>query len=183
MSIVLDKRQCLIAGDGALPVAVAKAAQENGFEMIAISLSSDNRNQLKKYCSKVYNFGPGEILKIKRYCEDKSNELNREVLVRLVSNGTLLNPLIADILQKNGILFGVSLDGNELIHDKHRKTKDGKNTYQTIIDNVNNILHHEYVGAACTLTNDVFSLKDSLIELSKTFNTVSYKPSRDCLRR
>ena len=121
-----------------------------------------------------------KILKIKRYCEEKSNELNREVLVQLVSNGTLLNPIIIDILQKNGILFGVSLDGNELIHDKHRKSKGGKNTYQMIIDNVNNILHHEYVGAACTLTNDVFSLKDSLIELSKTFNTVSYKPSRDC---
>lgn len=121
-----------------------------------------------------------KILKIKRYCEDKSNEFNREVLVQLVCNGTLLDPLTSDILQKNGILFGVSLDGNEHIHDKHRKTKDGKGTYQSILDNVNNIPHHEYVGAACTLTSDVFSLKDSLIELSKTFNTVSYKPSRDC---
>ena len=121
-----------------------------------------------------------KMLKIKRFCEEKSNELNREVLVQLVCNGTLLDTLTADILQKNGILFGVSLDGNEYIHDKHRKTKDGKPTYQTILDNVNNIPHHEYVGAACTLTKDVFSLKESLIELSKTFNTVSYKPSRNC---
>lgn len=121
-----------------------------------------------------------KILEIKKYCDNKSNELMREVLVQLVSNGTLLDKTTADILQKNGILFGVSLDGNELIHNKHRKAKDGNPTYQTIIDNVNNILHHEYVGTACTLTKDVFSLKDSLIELSKTFNTVSYKPSRDC---
>lgn len=121
-----------------------------------------------------------KIIKIKRFCEEKSNELKREVLVQLVSNGTLLDSLTAEILQKNGILFGVSLDGNEFIHDKHRKTKDGKSTYQTILKNVTNIPHHEYVGVACTLTNDVFSLKDSLIELSKIFNTVSYKPSRDC---
>ena len=60
-----------------------------------------------------------KILKIKRYCENKSNELNREVLVQLVSNGTLLDSLTANILQKNGILFGVSLDGNEYIHDKY----------------------------------------------------------------
>ena len=46
--------------------------------------------------------------------------------MQLVSNGTLLNPIIIDILQKNGILFGVSLDGNELIHDKLRKSKDVK---------------------------------------------------------
>lgn len=121
-----------------------------------------------------------KILEIKRYCDEKSNELKREVLVQLVCNGTLLDSLTADILQKNGILFGVSLDGCEFVHDKHRKTKDCKPTYQLILDNVNNIPHHEYVGAACTLTSDVFSLKDSLIELSKTFNTVSYKPSRDC---
>ncbi len=121
-----------------------------------------------------------KILKIKKYCEEKSNELSREVLVQLVCNGTLLDLLTADILQKNGILFGVSLDGNEFVHDKHRKTRDGKPTYQTILSNVNNIPHHEYVGAACTLTKDAFSLKESLIELSKTFNTVSYKPSRNC---
>ena len=56
MSIVLDKKQCLIAGDGELPVAMAESAQKNGFDVVAISLSSDNRNRLKKYCSKVYNF-------------------------------------------------------------------------------------------------------------------------------
>ena len=121
-----------------------------------------------------------KILKIKKYCDNKSNELNREVLVKFVCNGTLLNSLTASILQKEGILFGVSIDGDKLVHDKHRKTKDGKDTYQTILNNVNDIKHHEYVGVACTLTNDVFLLKDSLIELSKTFNTISYKPSRDC---
>lgn len=88
MSIILDKRQCLIAGDGALPVAVAKAAQENGFEMIAISLSSDNRNQLKKYCSKVYTFGPGEILKIKRTLRNEN--ITQLTFIGKVHKGLLL---------------------------------------------------------------------------------------------
>ena len=121
-----------------------------------------------------------KILKIKEYCDRKSNELNREILVQFVCNGTLLETTIAEILQKNGILFGVSLDGDKKTHDKHRKTKDGNSTYELILNNVTSISHHEYVGAACTLTSDVFSLKESLVELSKTFNTVSYKPSRDC---
>lgn len=88
MSIILDKRQCLIAGDGALPIAVAKAAQENGFEMIAISLSSDNRNQLKKYCSKVYTFGPGEILKIKRTLRNEN--ITQLTFIGKVHKGLLL---------------------------------------------------------------------------------------------
>ena len=65
MSIELDKKQGLIAGNGQLPVQLAKNAQENGFEVVAISLSSDNRNELKKYCSKIYDYAPGELLKIK----------------------------------------------------------------------------------------------------------------------
>ncbi|MDD3237318.1 MAG: UDP-2,3-diacylglucosamine diphosphatase LpxI [Candidatus Gastranaerophilales bacterium] len=65
MSITLEKIQGLIAGDGELPVQLAENAKKNGFQVIAISLSSDNRNDLKKHCEKVYSFGPGEIGKIR----------------------------------------------------------------------------------------------------------------------
>ncbi len=69
MSIELDNKQGLIAGNGRLPVQLAKNAKENGFDVVAISLSSDNRNDLRKYCSKVYDFAPGEVLKIKHALE------------------------------------------------------------------------------------------------------------------
>ena len=121
-----------------------------------------------------------KILEIKKYCDKKSNELKREVLVQLVCNGTMLDPLTVKILQTNGILFGVSLDGNVDIHNLHRKTKTNNNTFETILNNVKMIPNHEYVGAACTLTNDVFSLKNSLVNLSKIFKTISYKPCRNC---
>lgn len=65
MSIELENKQGLIAGDGELPVELAKSARENGFEVVCISLSADNKNELKKYCSKVYDLAPGELLKIK----------------------------------------------------------------------------------------------------------------------
>ncbi len=71
MSIELDNKQGLIAGNGQLPVQLAKNAKENGFEVVAISLSSDNRNELKKYCSKVYDSAPGEVLKIKNILLDE----------------------------------------------------------------------------------------------------------------
>ncbi len=121
-----------------------------------------------------------KILKIKEYCINISNRIGKEVLVSFVSNGTLLSTEIASVLQKNGILFGVSLDGNEYVHNLHRKTNKGEDTYQTIINNVKNIEHHEYVGAATTLTKDVFSLVDSVKELSEVFNTLGYKPARNC---
>lgn len=64
MSLALEHKQGLVAGDGLLPVKMAQHAKENGFDVVAISLSDDNYNQLKKYCSKVYSFCPGEALKI-----------------------------------------------------------------------------------------------------------------------
>ena len=64
MALTLEHKQGLIAGDGMLPVKMAQQAKENGFEVVAISLSSDNYNQLKKHCAKVYSLAPGEVKKI-----------------------------------------------------------------------------------------------------------------------
>ncbi len=71
MSIMLEQKQGLIAGDGLLPVKMAQYAKDNGFEVVAISLSSDNCAQLKKYCSKVYSFSPGEVSKIEKALNDE----------------------------------------------------------------------------------------------------------------
>lgn len=66
-NLVLEHRQCLVAGDGTLPVMMAKSAAANGFEIICISLSSDNCKELKKYCSKVVSYGPGQVDSIKKF--------------------------------------------------------------------------------------------------------------------
>ena len=66
MSIMLENKQGLIAGDGILPVEMARHAKENGFEVICVSLANDNLKELKKYCSKVYSCHPGEMTKIEK---------------------------------------------------------------------------------------------------------------------
>jgi len=72
MSITLENKQCLMAGDGMLPVKMAQAAKENGFEVVAISLSSDNYKELTKYCSKVLSFGCGQTDSIKQALIDEN---------------------------------------------------------------------------------------------------------------
>ncbi len=71
MSILLEQKQALIAGDGQLPVKMAEGASKNGLDVICISLSKDNYQELKKVCSKVYSVAPGELLKIKKILEDE----------------------------------------------------------------------------------------------------------------
>lgn len=88
MSIMLEHKQGLIAGDGLLPVKMAQYAKDNGFDVIAISLSADNCQQLKKYCSKVYSFSPGEILKIEKVL--KTEEIKQLTFLGKVHKGLLL---------------------------------------------------------------------------------------------
>ena len=87
---MLENKQGLIAGDGILPVEMARHAQENGFEVICISLANDNVNELKKYCSKVYSCHPGEMTKIEKIFEDEEikqvtflGKVHKRVLLQL----------------------------------------------------------------------------------------------------
>ncbi len=89
MALELEQRQGLIAGDGLLPVKMAQYAKENGFEIVAISLSSDNYKELKKYCSKVYSCAPGEALKIEAILKDEGikqltflGKVNKNILIK-----------------------------------------------------------------------------------------------------
>ncbi len=66
VSIMLENKQGLLAGDGILPVEMARHAKENGFEVVCVSLANDNLKELKKYCSKVYSCHPGEMTKIEK---------------------------------------------------------------------------------------------------------------------
>ena len=88
MAITLEKKQGLIAGDGLLPVKMAQYAKENGFEVVAISLSNDNCRELKKYCSKVYSFCPGEALKIEKVLKEEG--IKQLTFLGKVSKGIIL---------------------------------------------------------------------------------------------
>ena len=90
MSIMLENKQGLIAGDGILPVEMARHAKENGFEVICISLANDNVKELKKYCSKVYSCHPGEMTKIEKIFTDEEikqvtflGKVHKRVLLQL----------------------------------------------------------------------------------------------------
>jgi hypothetical protein len=88
MAIMLENKQGLIAGDGILPVEMARHAKENGFEVVCISLANDNVKELKKYCSKVYSCHPGEMSKIENIF--KQEEIKQVTFLGKVHKRVLL---------------------------------------------------------------------------------------------
>ena len=69
-NLVLEKTQCLIAGDGFLPIELAKKVKENGLDLVIISLSADNKKELSKIADKFYVCLPGEVGKIRQIIID-----------------------------------------------------------------------------------------------------------------
>lgn len=91
METVLSKKIGLIAGDGELPVKLAKSAKNCGINIIAIALSSSNKNLLGQYSEKVYSLGPGEVQKIINTLH--SEEINQLSFIGKVHKGLLFkNP-------------------------------------------------------------------------------------------
>lgn len=122
------------------------------------------------------------ILELAEYCHFKSDEVNKEILPMLVTNGTLLTEENVNKLQAEGYIFGVSLDGYKEIHDSNRVNSEQEGTYKLIIKNVKNIKHRRYLGVAVTLTNSNMDLVRVFKSLRKYFTTISIKPVRsfDC---
>ena len=118
------------------------------------------------------------IIKLSDYCYNKSNEINKLIVVQFCSNGMLLNKEIVEALQKHSILFGVSLDGDKKSHDKNRVTRNGEKTYDRIMENVKNIAHREYLGVAATMTNETISVLKDIRKLSEYFSTISIRIAR-----
>ncbi|MEF1306449.1 radical SAM protein, partial [Vibrio owensii] len=54
----------------------------------------------------------------------------------LQTNGLLLNEAWCQFLHDHGFLVGLSIDGPEFIHDKYRKTRSGKPTFQRVMQAV-----------------------------------------------
>ena len=76
---------------------------------------------------------------IKTFCDETmkiANKYNCQVDYSMTSNFTLIDDDVLQMIQKFGITTQVSIDGNKNLHDKSRVHKDGRGTFNTIIENL-----------------------------------------------
>lgn len=74
------------------------------------------------------------VYKAVEYANDK---YNKQFQYKIVTNGTLITKEIADFLYINEFDVNLSLDGNREAHDRFRKYKNGKSTYDDVIRGYN----------------------------------------------
>lgn len=119
-----------------------------------------------------------DVLKIADYCQEVSNRIGKEVTPMLSTNGLLLTPRMVSLLQKHGVLFGVSIDGYKKLHDKYRVDMMNNVTFDSTKNNVLKIRHNDYVGGSMTIVDSDTDILKAYIEMSKLFKTISIRPCR-----
>jgi uncharacterized protein len=70
------------------------------------------------------------------YVRDKYKTISDRIRFSLTSNLTSSNEAALNYLMDNGFYVLVSLDGPECMHDRYRKSQDGKGTFHKVIRNL-----------------------------------------------
>ncbi len=83
-----------------------------------------------------------------RHCPPGSRVANA-----LQTNGTLLTPEWAKFLRQHHFLVGLSIDGPEAIHDRNRRTVDGRGTFGTVDEAIRLLRRSGVEFNALTLVN------------------------------
>ena len=126
------------------------------------------------------NFFGGEPLlnfsvmrKTSEYIEKINREKGMRITMQISTNGTILNDEILECLKRHDISVVVSIDGPRGIHNKWRKFRNGKGTYDTVVKNVKRM--NEYlnkrVAARATLTKD----SPPIAEISSHFMELGFE--------
>jgi uncharacterized protein len=97
------------------------------------------------------------------------NTINAAIDLRVQTNGTLISNSMLDVLSRNNIRVGVSLDGNQQANDRHRRYASGRGSYDAVARSLRRLQErapHLLAGILCTvdLRNDPVQTYEALQE-------------------
>lgn len=156
---------------------------------IEVSRKSINRlfKESESNSTVVIGFMGGEPLLNRTLVYDAveySNQLavrkNQKVKFSITTNGTLLSEKDVELFTKNPFTVCISLDGSKKTHNIHRKTHQGKGSYEKTLERIDlfkEIGKPEHLSARSTVTPQNMDLLHSLDHLvSLGFDDVGFSP-------
>lgn len=66
-----------------------------------------------------------------------------KIINTLQTNGVLINDSWAEFLKQHEFLVGISIDGDEELHDYYRKTRSGKGSYRQVIQGLQTLQKYQ----------------------------------------
>ncbi len=110
---------------------------------------------------------------LRRAAEELRRALPSECLLdlRIHTNGVLLDEEFCELFAELGIKVGISLDGDKVSNDRHRRYADGRSSHGKVLAAVALLrrpeYRHLYAGLLCTIDveNDPVAVYDALVAL------------------
>jgi uncharacterized protein len=96
---------------------------------------------------------------------EKHNPLGVTVHQSFQTNATLIDADWCEFIRRRGIYIGVSVDGPAFLHDRHRRTRQGKGTMDRVLRGIHLLNEYEIPFFALTvLTADSLYYPDELLD-------------------
>ena len=80
------------------------------------------------------------------YALDRSRQLGVMLQLKILTNGTVMNPEILKFVSDNAVTLQISLDGPPEIHDQLRRTKNGRKSSKKVIETIDYLKRHNFTG-------------------------------------
>ncbi|MFJ1750562.1 radical SAM/SPASM protein FxsBH, inactivated beta-hydroxylase extension form [Streptomyces sp. NPDC088116] len=111
--------------------------------------------------------------RLRRVCEELTGALDpvAELDLRIHTNGLQLSPRYLDLFDEFGVKVGISLDGDKMANDRHRRFADGRSSHPLVLKAVELLRQDRYrhldLGLLCTVdvANDPIAVYDALAAL------------------
>lgn len=120
------------------------------------------------------------IKNVVAYAREKGDKLGKKFLFTTTTNALLLDDDAIDFFNREMENVVLSLDGRKEIHDAIRKTKNGKGSFDIVIENIKKFVRargdkNYYVRGTFTAKNLDFS-KDVIFLAENGFDSISMEP-------
>jgi uncharacterized protein len=122
------------------------------------------------YFTVVWHAGEPLVLPIAFYRDaidiiGRCNLRNVDVSHSFQTNGTLITPEWCDLIHEHHLRIGVSIDGPEFLHDRHRKTRSGRGTWGRVSRGIAILNDHQVPFHVITvLTKESLEYPDEIFE-------------------
>ncbi|SMB79975.1 uncharacterized protein SAMN05660772_00504 [Pasteurella testudinis DSM 23072] len=82
-------------------------------------------------------------------------QYNKTIHNAIQTNGLLINPQWADFFKQNKILIGISIDGDEELHNRYRVSSSGKGTFRQVKQAIELLQQHAVEFNTLTVINNI----------------------------
>lgn len=124
-------------------------------------------NNIKNICIQPWGGEPLLEFELIKKIQDFFENSKIKVKMVIETNATLIDAKIAKELFERNFGIGISIDGNEILHNNQRKFHDNRGSYDKVIRGIkclNNAGYDGKLGAICVITKNNYNEIDRIME-------------------